>query len=383
MWKKKFMNLTGQRFGRLVAIELDKEKSLSGIRNYWLCLCDCGKYKSIMTASLKNGNTKSCGCIKKERARDIRPVTNVNRFSICFPNLAKDWHPTRNGILTPNMFSYGSNDEVWWICSGCGNEWFGSIKHRKNLKENSCPSCHWLRRSKRMDNEYIEKVVNERGYELLKIRRDKRINIIIQDKNLYKYDVTFRHFTEEGRGIAIVHKGNPFSFDNIKRYLELNPKTFELCDGKYSAALEKLNFHCLKCNKQFFISWNELSSMGRGCTNCSSQSRGENSIDDFLRKNNFYFIREYKFDDCRGKQNRLPFDFAIFIKNNLYKIIEVDGLQHFEAVKHFGGEKQFIKQQEYDKIKTEYCKKNKISLLRIPYWDFDNIESVLIKELNL
>ena len=36
-----------------------------------------------------------------------------------------------------------------------------------------------------------------------------------------------------------------------------------------------------------------------------------------------------------------------------------------------------------DNIKTQYCKDNNIKLIRIPYWDFDNIEEILKKELNL
>jgi hypothetical protein len=55
-------HLTGQRFGRLTVVGRSFSKPNLGI--YWLCLCDCGKEKSIRGAKLINGHTVSCGCAK-------------------------------------------------------------------------------------------------------------------------------------------------------------------------------------------------------------------------------------------------------------------------------------------------------------------------------
>jgi len=60
----KRLDLTGQKFGRLTAIKLSDIVKY-GI-SYWLCKCDCGNEKIINSASLKNGNTKSCGCLRKK-----------------------------------------------------------------------------------------------------------------------------------------------------------------------------------------------------------------------------------------------------------------------------------------------------------------------------
>lgn len=53
-------DLTGKRFGKLVALR-PGEKSKSG-RVRWVCRCDCGNEKLILAHCLKNGETKSCGC---------------------------------------------------------------------------------------------------------------------------------------------------------------------------------------------------------------------------------------------------------------------------------------------------------------------------------
>ena len=62
-------------------------------------------------------------------------------------------------------------------------------------------------------------------------------------------------------------------------------------------------------------------------------------------------------------------------------VIEFDGIQHFEPVEHFGGEKNFQITQKRDRDKNEYCKKNNINILRIPYWEFDNIENIICQEI--
>lgn len=54
-----FIDLTGQRFGKLVVI---KRADNHGRRTAWLCLCDCGTEKVVIAESLRSGNTKSCGC---------------------------------------------------------------------------------------------------------------------------------------------------------------------------------------------------------------------------------------------------------------------------------------------------------------------------------
>lgn len=49
---------------------------------------------------------------------------------VCRPDIAATWHPTRNGNLTPDMFTEHSGIKVWWLCSACGNEWQSAIASR-------------------------------------------------------------------------------------------------------------------------------------------------------------------------------------------------------------------------------------------------------------
>ena len=61
----KFVDLTGQKFGRLTALYRG-EKVKDGNHVKWYCVCECGNYCWVGSNELKSGNTKSCGCLKKE-----------------------------------------------------------------------------------------------------------------------------------------------------------------------------------------------------------------------------------------------------------------------------------------------------------------------------
>jgi hypothetical protein len=74
----------------------------------------------------------------------------------------------------------------------------------------------------------------------------------------------------------------------------------------------------------------------------------------------------------------LHFDFAIFNSDDtLYGLIEFDGIQHFRPVEIFGGKKAFIQSKARDGIKNDFCRKEGIKLLRIPYFQKD-VESKVV-----
>lgn len=60
-------DMSGMRFGKLLVISQSKS-SLSG-NAIWLCLCDCGKSKEVLGGSLRQGTSKSCGCVHFSHGR--------------------------------------------------------------------------------------------------------------------------------------------------------------------------------------------------------------------------------------------------------------------------------------------------------------------------
>jgi hypothetical protein len=64
---------------------------------------------------------------------------NYNLQKLC-PDLAKEWHPAKNGSSTPRDVTPNSNKKVWWICSkNKKHEWEAAISDRNN--GNGCPYC--------------------------------------------------------------------------------------------------------------------------------------------------------------------------------------------------------------------------------------------------
>lgn len=71
---KKSNDLTGQRFGRLTVIERSNNSNDGHAR--WLCRCDCGNIKVVASNDLKkkNGNTKSCGCLRLVKVKEMQQI---------------------------------------------------------------------------------------------------------------------------------------------------------------------------------------------------------------------------------------------------------------------------------------------------------------------
>lgn len=83
--KSRIIDLTGQRFGRLVAIEhAGRVVNKSGFRTtLWRCKCDCGKESIVRYPLLVSGNTRSCGCLEREnKERMVKLAQRVNRKSV-------------------------------------------------------------------------------------------------------------------------------------------------------------------------------------------------------------------------------------------------------------------------------------------------------------
>lgn len=64
-----YKDITNQRFGRLIALKYAGNDKYGNA--LWKCLCDCGNSTIVLGASLRSGNTKSCGCLVLESAQQI------------------------------------------------------------------------------------------------------------------------------------------------------------------------------------------------------------------------------------------------------------------------------------------------------------------------
>ena len=92
-------DLIGKKFTKLTVIKLsDKLFSFSSNRRVWECICDCGNITKVVTKSLTSGNTKSCGCLRRDPNNN--PVSKQPEYKV--------WLGMKGRCNNPNHIDYNN-----------------------------------------------------------------------------------------------------------------------------------------------------------------------------------------------------------------------------------------------------------------------------------
>ena len=241
------------------------------------------------------------------------------------PDVAKVWHPTKNGQLTPYDVSAHSEKIVWWKCPiADDHEWQSSVHARRTA---SCPYC---------------------------------CNLLLCNSN--SLAIKFPIIASEWHPIK---NGSVTPFDVI-------------AGGEKYAWWQCPNNSKHEWESQIYCRIN-----GNGCPICR-QSTGERAIFQFLKGHNYRFQPQFKDKRCKDKRT-LVFDFAVWVQNKIF-LIEFQGEQHYKSIAYFYGKNEASKrlkgQQKRDEIKRNFCLQNDIKLIEIKYTDYDLINEILISELS-
>lgn len=105
---------------------------------WWRC-CKGHEWQASIQNRSKGRNCPYCGGKK---------VNDENCLATLLPELAAQWHPNKNGPLTPRKVTKGSGKKVWWLCSE-GHEWKAAVADRAGKRKQGCPYCS----GKRVNNE--------------------------------------------------------------------------------------------------------------------------------------------------------------------------------------------------------------------------------------
>lgn len=225
----------------------------------------------------------------------------------------------------------------------------------------------------------VKKYIMSFGYILLS---EEYINnhskLKIKCPNNHIFNMAYNDFKSGRRcpTCANINTSNRMKHDYfyVKSYVEI--LGLKLLSKEYQNNYDELKIKCDK-GHVFYKSFSNLKSYPN-CPLCNKKYKGEDYIADFLESNSIKYISQYRFNDCKFKK-KLSFDFYLPDYNIL---IEYDGRQHYEVVDHFGGFDGFVDTKIRDTVKNIYCKDNNIKLIRIPYWEFDNIENIIVTEIN-
>lgn len=298
-----------------------------------------------------------------------------------------------------NDLSDGSHSKVRVICDYCHNEmetvWRDYLCSVRKHEKTACKKCRQIRTSE-------ENLIQRREYlynNALKVCKENNLTIITPIKDIKSADDRIvyncpKHGDNETKIYTLMlgHscpkckiENQKLTSEEIKRRIENYGATVLNAEEYIDTTTKNLRIICRECGKEFVTSYNSFvctrDNSGQYCPDCSKfESKGERSVRVFLEKNNIEYIPQYRFEECRDKY-ALPFDFFL---PTLNKIIEYDGQQHYIPTCWNSTDKNKINDafkyvQKHDKLKNKYCEDHNIELLRIPYWDYDNIEDILSK----
>lgn len=139
-------DLTGQRFGRLIALKKGKKDKAS--HQYWICRCDCGNIVEINSDNLRRGLTQSCGCLHAETMHELK---------------FQDITGQKFGKLTALEYIV-KNQKAYWKClCECGNI---CIVSKNNLKSGHTQSCGCINYS--IGEQNIVNILKENNIEFIK-----------------------------------------------------------------------------------------------------------------------------------------------------------------------------------------------------------------------
>lgn len=97
----------------------------------------CSKCKYDWQANIENRTRRGFGC----PACAGRVITKDNSLASCYPKIAREWHPKKNGKITAHDVHCGSNKKYWFLCKNCNKAFETRIILRTKMGHGTCPHC--------------------------------------------------------------------------------------------------------------------------------------------------------------------------------------------------------------------------------------------------
>jgi DNA-directed RNA polymerase subunit RPC12/RpoP len=341
-----------------------------------LCKCRCNRTTMlIQDYNLKTGKSKRCSICNHE--------ITINLLRLTYEQVKKFIEIESNSGCKLISEDYKNNGTKLKIQCKCGKIFDATFNKFKDRNQRQCPECGVKIRQKfrTKDEEKFKKEVYSLVQDKYSVLGDY---INAQTKIEMRHNLCGHIYTVEPN---IFLKGNrcPKCFGcPLKTLDEFKKEVYEqVCNeyevlGEYRGNKNKILIkHNIKeCGHEYYVAPSDFLN-GCRCPVCvKKDSKGQKKIRKFLQKNEIIFDEQFTFNDCKNI-NPLPFDFVIFDskeKSKITYLIEFDGEFHYRDVYKNGTyELQIFR----DNIKNYYCLKNKILLMRIPYWKSDDIEKIL------
>ena len=349
----------------------------NGYNNKLLFKCNIDEcIFSATPNSILNGNTV-CPACKKEKERQKQELVFVNNFYSHFTD----------GILLENENGY------FWENAICNilvkSKYTGEVaeftiksiyQRFKRGTTELFKSSRLIKSKMKFIEDAFKKYGNNFKYDNVVYINDMTPVTIICNNCGKEFTITPRTFLSNNyRHVCIcqiIHK--KFSdLENLLKFTNISIVTTEkdlLQNGNLNGDTV-LTFKCNSCGNIFKSSIkyikNKLRKYADICSKCGSRnlSRGEKIIESWLIENNIEFKNQVRIVNCiEGRNTNLVIIDFVVINNNYKYFIEYNGKQHYTSGKIFNiTEEDFKKQLKRDNNVRDYCEKNNILFIEIPY----------------
>lgn len=357
------------------SIKINVKCDYCGVENY---ISAVDYYKNTKNDSLKY-SCKKCSGIKRNEYRDKSKYFNI------FLNKCKECDCIPISTIDDYINAYS---KLKFICPKHGLQ---EISYVSIYSGGWCDLCGFDSASKKLSlntDEVIKRVESKNGNKLLNPEdyiNHKASNLKILCGSCGNEFTTSLSSIENSDGACLKcankktgersrlsPKEVKYRIDSVNGNILLNPEEYK------DNHTPNLRIKCGECGDVFYTSLANYEYFQKiRCDKCSQKiSIPERKTMEFLEKNNIFYKYNYTFNDCKDKR-LLLFDFYLE-KYNL--IIEIDGEHHYHPK---WGEEQFKMIKYHDGIKNKYCEDNEIKLLRIPFWNFENLEEIISEELKI
>ena len=328
-------------------------------------ICDKGHKCSINWDNFKYG----------KRCKECNKLNQRKRYQHSYEHVKAYVESLGFSLLSKN---YSNRQELLNIKCSEGHEFKRSFAYLQ--KNKICPSCkEEVKKKEKSDKTIFEikEYLKTFGYKLISTEyEDCKTKLDMICNEGHRCSINWDNFKHGTRcktcSIINVTNKNRHDYSFVKSYFE--SFDYELLSDTYVNQDELLKVKCPEGHK-FEITYRSFRE-GSRCVICR-QSKGEREVMRYLKKMNIKYTYDSKyFDDLlslKGKPLRPDFILPE------YKIwIEYDGEFHYKKIYE---NDNYETQKINDDIKNKYAKENNWKLIRIPYWEFDNIEKILTKEL--
>ena len=258
---------------------------------------------------------------------------------------------------------------------GCGYVY--KVTPNKFLSSGSrCPKCFGRRKSHSeflaelhdaYGDEYTVLSKNVKSDSKIKVRHNKGCGEIFYPITRYLLKGKWGCPKCAGINRGVIHKKRALQKFN-ENVLKIAGEGYVFLD-EYVGSQVKMRILHTECGNVFETTQNKFFIQGSRCPHCV-YSRGEKAVADVLDSLSIEYTREHSFEDLGRKR----FDFFI---PSLNIAIEYDGEQHYKSIDAWGGEEYLESVRQSDALKNDFCDYLGIDLLRIPYWEFDNIHEIV------